>query len=535
MRTRRNTAVWITLLALLAVGVVGLWRLEQERPRHRCGNSSVEDSNGRTDHRPGTSASSQEPGPACKGQGGQRPEAQQPPPHASATIRIIGPSGESLRSLRCRWLCPAASGDREAETATDDEGRFALPVKGPGRLTLESLSPDWWLPREHLISPGHELTIRAREALSFRLMVLLEDGVAFKGGITVSSHDQAGELLYRRMFHSNGQDAVSVQSLPKGANLEVFAHATVLGYPAQSVTVEASTIVRDQTVIVTLRKDPGDQNGAVEIDFNGYPPKGQRIAITAKGQNLEVDGGSHGSRTGAIWRSGPIAPGEYVLRIIGDTLWESEPFIVEAQRVTRLTPDPYQPATVTATIVNEQGHPTSVPGAKRGAVLSRFDQSCLPDWISASDQPGMLALADAQGHATLTGVRPGLRRFVVDAPHHEPCYFELVLMPGETHDLGLVKLRPAAGKIIVRLTGMREGMTYIVHVGQPRGAAIRMELSVTTREVVFERLPLRTYLVAVAPGESGGLPVSAQAALTELESEAVVEFDVSGLEPAKRR
>lgn len=456
----------------------------------------------------------------------------------SATLRVIGPDGAPISGLNLSWESPVVPGTGSGVAVTDEDGCFALSVKQPGRLSVVSLDPGWRLPRDHQLVAGGEVLIPAQPAISFRLLILLEDGTPFKGGVTIWSDDsQATEgrsdLRFRQLLHHDGKDPVEVKCAPQGASLSVYIGHAILGYPAQVIVIDSASIRPGHIITISLRKGPEDSHGVLEIDLNGYRARWNRIAVTPVGQMFESAAGSPGNHEGGIWRSKPLAAGMYVARILGEPLWESEPFVVVAGQVTRLAPDLYIAATVSATIVDNQGQPLGRTAQSRGAVISRYVDCYLSDMKIASDLPGMLALSDREGKVALTGIRPGLHRFVVEAPRCEPFYVELDLMPGEIRDMGVIVLKPALGKVIVKLAGMRSEYAYTLHIDRFQGESVRTVRLTRDNEVTFEQLAFREYELTVVAG-TGGRPACARVTLSAAYPVATIELDVTALEPSKR-
>ncbi|MCQ3951549.1 MAG: hypothetical protein DPW14_17235, partial [Planctomycetes bacterium] len=197
---------------------------------------------------------------------------------------------------------------------------------------------------------------------------------------------------------------------------------------------------------------------------------------------------------------------------------------IRPNETTTVIADSYLPASVSVTVMDEDGKPL------KNAVLTRS----IDEYVSFNHMvplaiPGMRATSNVSGIARLDGLRYGRIALKIEADGYEPHLLDIEIAEGESGHIAGVYLKRATGRILVELAGMRAGQDYTILVLQPAGVPVR-EARIARQVTEFTLLPCRAYIIAALPKE-GGKGVSKLVAPSHETPELKIELDVSGLEP----
>lgn len=221
----------------------------------------------------------------------------------------------------------------------------------------------------------------------------------------------------------------------------------------------------------------------------------------------------------------PLLEGEYRAWVACESLCWQQIIRIKAGQTTEVAVTLTPECKVSVTIQDESGRPLI------GAVV-------LPDTgdvpaFPARPRKGFTGVSNYSGLATLDGLTADTAQVMVAAEGYEPVSLRVSLNPGTVSHAGEVRLVPAEGVLTVRILNAQPGVQYAAMYNHPsgRGGRSPSQFVGSTGEAVFDRLPLRQYLVAVTLA-GGGKLVSRLVTLSPQEREAVVELDVTGINPA---
>jgi hypothetical protein len=406
-------------------------------------------------------------------------------------------------------------------TTTDHAGHAEVLLSRSRTIYVKAVSEVWQLETSIDAKPGVVPVLMARAVATVYLSVVTDAGEPWYGQARITA---AGDGHQFHAFIKEGE-ITKLERLPVD-DLTVLFYECMIGVDEQSHAISAADVKDGVTIHITLRTNPKNNNGAIEVDVTGYVGeiKELRILIAESGALTWVEPGTS-LRTVKVWRSRPLWPQSYTIRIVGhsdfDPVWTSDLVAVQPRKITRVAVTMDQVCSVQASVVDDQSVPIT------GAVLL-LGEDTLPNLDFISGSPGSVAVTDAVGSATLNGLRPGRHKLTVAAKGFEPQVLDAELAGGQLLVLGVVRLAKAAGSITVTLKGMREKQQYSIMVLKPGGTALHTAKNVGTDVTTFSGLSLNTYVVAVVTGR-GGRPITVTITLTGSEPTASVNLDVSAL------
>jgi hypothetical protein len=483
--------------------------------------------------------------PSCENQeaGGQRFRSRNSPacstreappsPKSFVTVLVRTEQGTPLVGLPVAWESAVAGQElASGQGVTDRAGRLDVPLFGQYPLAFRSKDEAWLLPAEpQTPQAAKPIELVARNSVSFKLSIVGAADEPFVGEVAVSAIGESGAgARYYRQLLFKGDAPVEVKQAPVGHDLKVYARCSMIGYDAQEFVVSKEQVARCELIILRLVRSERPAFGVVAVDFSRW--SGIPYAINVLGFG-NLSGGTLGSANemseNKIWTSRPVPAATYFVRVDGRPNWESAPFELAPGQTYTVVPDDYLPASMTVRVLDETGKPLA------GAIVTRDTKSYVRyhrDHKVAQDTDhggGLSAISAADGHARISGLRPGTHQFQVEAYGYEPHFVTLVLPAGQTTDGGDVILKKAIGRIKVVLKNRKEHQkSFFLGVMQVSGSDVRTVRKMTEDEWVFDALPLREYCVGISVGK-GGKAGSQNVTLTVANPDQVVEIDVGDL------
>lgn len=407
------------------------------------------------------------------------------------------------------------------ETVTDDAGFAEVHLKKRQTIYVKSSSNDWHLESGIDAKPGAVPVLVARPVATIYLSVVTDTNEPWYGQARVT-------------FKSDGRQTyftVTAGELTKLERVQVddltfLFLECMIGVDEQSRNVPASDVKSESTLHITLKTNPNNRNGAIEVDASAYTAEIRelRILVASSGANTWIEPGAS-FRSSKVWRSRPLWPQTYTVRIMGredsDPVWTSDPVVVNPREITKVVVSMGEVCGVRVEVADERAAPIQ-------DALLLLGEDLLPNFDFIQPSPGSVVRSDFDGRAALSGLRPGAHKFTVAAKGYEPQVLEAELTGGEVRFLGIVQLVKANGAITVTLTGVKEKQKYTIMVLKPGGTTLHSARDVKETTTKFTALSLNTYMVAVVTGR-GGKPVTATIKLTAEQPHATVELDVAQL------
>lgn len=415
------------------------------------------------------------------------------------------------------WGEPAAM----YETATDNAGFADVPLKKRQTIYVKSSSELWHLETSIDAKPDVVPVVVARPVATIYLSIVTDSNEPWYGQGRVTSKSD-GRHTY---FNVKAGELVKLERLPVDDFTFLFLES-MIGVDEQTRNVPASEIKSEATLHFTLKTNPNNKNGAIEVDASAFPAEIRelRILIASSGANTWIEPAAT-FRTSKVWRSRPLWPQAYTVRIVGredsDPVWTSDPVEVKPREITNVVVSMGEVCGVRVEVSDERSDPLQ-------DALLLLGEDLLPNFDFIQPSPGSVARSDFDGRAALSGLRPGVHKFTVAAKGFEPQVLEAELAGGEVRFLGVVQLTKATGAITVKLTGMKEKQKYTIMVLKPGGTTLHSARDVKDTTTTFAGMSLNTYMVAVVAGQ-GGKPVTATITLSTDQPEASVTLDVAQL------
>jgi hypothetical protein len=448
-------------------------------------------------------------------------------------IQVVDRRGDAVSGLQLRfadeqlWDRPKSWGvpKNMLECVTSEDGYAEIPMKRADWVYIVAVDNHWLLEAAIDAKPGKDPVLVATAVATVYFSVMIDTGQPWYGKADVTALSDKRRLPLRVKEGETAKlERVSVD------DLELYFYACVIGVESQQHIVAASAIEDGATINITLKSDPNSTAGAIEVDTSGYTGTPEKLWITWGDSDVGT-GGETGSllrdllRENPVWRSRPLRPGKHTVRITGkqkdDSVW-SDVVTVEPRKITRVVVTMAALCTVQVSIMDDQSQP--IPKA-----VFLLGDDRLPSFAFLREAPGCVACADADGNATISGLRPGPQAFTVTAEGYEPQVLEIELAEGELRVLDTVFLKKATGKITVTLTGMKDKQKYSVMLLKPGGGMpFRTLKNIETDTVTFADLPMHSYLVTIIVGK-GGKPATATVELTTEQPDGAVTIDVSEL------
>ena len=327
-----------------------------------------------------------------------------------------------------------------------------------------------------------------------------EDGQSFEGETTVTLDMGVRKSVFRRHSVKAG-DSLQVDVPKEFVRVEVTALANRRGFALSAQKLYSMAELQPWQELV-IPQDRTQNSILVHLD---HWPIGERVSITFRSRDDQAYGVSP-SVGGETWETFRVPRNDWLfVEVQGPSgIWRSELIRVRENEKIDVYPEPTRLVTYVVEFVDEKG--VAILPAQLSTQLDSY-----PDWWLINKQPPAtdnvgqaernFAPAGTSGKAVLTGIMPGKRALVAEAFGFEPVVYEVDGKPGETVDLGIVKLASAKGRVEIRLVGARTGVGYYVWLRGPESRGlVDLARDVTTGLVVFEKVAVRAYSVHVAPG-----------------------------------
>ncbi len=442
-----------------------------------------------------------------------------PPQAALVSFRLLNTEDVPIEGVRLEWTVtgsPKLGGAFKEESGGNlSDLRGEVSVRGRiGQFVRFAVADDSWYAtagKFAIESDTSTIEVRLRRGAAFSAQIVYADGVAFSGLVIIDCDGR------RDRFAIAETGKLRTGTLPLEEAFRVIVFSRRAGYdkhqfviePAQrGLNVGESTLTIPEsevsTGVLVVRFDQDDEITGLRVEVYSV----EKAACIASGV----------APIGQ-WRSPPITPGRYLVKILGPVCWQGEALV-----------EPKQETVVV---------PVLLPGGGAEAVISDMDGAPLPggvlrikdgkytSWVNISSQRGALALADSKGNARLDCLPAGNQTFVIESHGYNPQEITVNVQPGMVISLGAIKLTRAAGRISVRLLNVDRESQYKVLLFQPGGAVIESISVENGKEIAFSGLSGREYVVGVIRG-TGGKVVSSQASLDKKESVELV-LDASAL------
>lgn len=460
-------------------------------------------------------------------------------------------SAEDFKADVASESAPETTGQAAFLTGrADSEGRFEVPtdvlskVRGPVagfRITLTQVG--WQLASkgqypgarhpnefaEGIVKGKTEYNVPVYQSNSVFISVRFEDGQSFEGEATVTLDMGVRKSIFRRHSVKSG-DSLQVDVPKEFVRVEVMALANRRGFALSAQKLYSMQELQPWQELV-IPRDRTQNSILVHLD---HWPIGEIVSITFRARDDQAYGGSS-SVGGETWETFRVPRNDWLfVEVQGPSgVWRSELIRVGENEKIDVYPEPTRLVTYVVKFVDVNGV------AVLPAQLST-QQDSYPDWWWIKRQPPTtdevgqaeryFALAGTSGKAVLTGIMPGKRTLVAEAFGFEPVVYDVDGKPGQTVDLGTVKLAPAKGRVEIRLVGARRGVGYYVWLRGPESRGIvDLARDVTTDLVVFEKVAVRAYSVHVAAG-NGARGKNIAISFPPGVSVMIVDVDVSDLE-----
>ena len=484
------------------------------------------------------------------------------------TGKAVWPDSEPTRLVRIRFVDEAGAGvegvkaqanfDAPNRTSfpwlivSEEDGRVEQRVpQALSKMTLQVTDFEWdgrQILEEVLTGDEVDIEVRVERLVTISLDVTYDDGLAFEGRASA-----------RPTIVATGRDSVvtveAVKPTRTGPGGEIFGAGFVItkrphllkgikcrdvtfaftvtraGYNDYRAAVPAADIFEGATVFVVIPK-PEKPNGQLTLVLPERPGLGENrwsVDLHAEGlgptHTLQISLNDVGENL--RWTDARMRPGTYLVTVLTPTgVWSKRVEVRPGEECVE-TVELQRGALAEVTILDDTGQP--LPG---GVIHTRRGKHVDYPGVAVAGRQG---ISGTTGVATLGGLHASVESLVVEAQGFEPQEVPVALVPGESVNLGMVRLVPAEGKVTIRLTNARDNAQYVVGLMHPYARGGRQS---TLRpltgggELVFERQPLRDY-VAFTYYAAGGRVVSQQVKLTRDQKEVVIELDVSTMPPPR--
>jgi hypothetical protein len=373
------------------------------------------------------------------------------------------------------------------------------------------------------VGDERERTIRVElhGSRSVSLSVEFADGRPYSGPVDIRTPDMSS---VRIMELQAGQPLeLPLTSTP--GNLLVRFTVDEEGFRARNVWQIPTEEVPPHLTLV-IPEDP-DQ-ATIEIDFTGWTANEEvtvKIYFRTPHRDPQFERVAIGGR---VWRTHAMPP-TYTLQTIvaeGESgLWHSQEFQFRRGRTYRFVAVPAQPFSVRARLVHADGEPYKqgwMSSWKRNHPVWAFD------WRRANQLGDPPTPPEQWGVVEISQLPAGEHTLRVEAPGSEERRITVNGSPGESIDLGDIVLRPAQGRVVIRLLNRDPESTYEVLFMAPASRGEFRVRNIDSDEVVVEQVPIRPYQIFVRAPDGIGGPQPNPVLVFEGEM-AVLEVDVSRL------
>jgi hypothetical protein len=368
-----------------------------------------------------------------------------------------------------------------------------------------------------------EKTVRVQLYGSRSVSVSVEfaDGKPYSGQVEVRTPDMSS---VRAMELLAGQPLeLPLTSTP--GNLLVRLTVDVEGFRARNVW-RVPTVEVPPHLKLVIPEDP-DQ-ATIEIDFTGWTANEEisvQIYFRTPYRDPQFERVAIG---GSVWRTHAMPPTHTFQTIVAEGesgLWHSREFQFQKGRTYRFVAVPAQPFSVRARLVHADGEPY-----KRSWISSyeRDHPEWVFDWRRVNQLGDPLIPREQWGVVEVSRLPAGEHTLRVEAPGSEEKRIVVRGSPGESIDLGDIVLRPARGRVVIRLLNRDPELTYEVLFMAPASLGEFRVRNIDSDEVVVEQVPIRPYQIFVRVPSGGGGPQPNPVLVFEGDT-AVLEVDVSRL------
>lgn len=383
-----------------------------------------------------------------------------------------------------------------------------------------------------LSNGSNRISVIVSSADSRIIEVYYEDGQPFAGEVRVVFVKAGRELRGYQSFRPNGMPWIEVRSVPAGVALRVLCFSVRLGFEVRPSFKFAED--GPQPLVCVVKRSAKPQAG-IRVEVRGID-SAEPCQVNIRDGRASYVGGEDRVGPGIYEWVGDDLYGEYavLVRCRGTRVaFRAERIKLCAGEFVTIVAEPKPPVTYKVTAVNEQGDPLWP------SVLTS-DLQFWPDFVlarnsrgtAASDEHNGRATGDSQGRSELNGVASSVRELVLWAEGYDPVIIPVSGMPGQTIDLGAIRLNKARGSISVVLLNRVDGVVYRCTLLRPWGGPVVGPRSVAGSTSTFYSLPIKEYCVFIDAG-NGLRGVSAVVALSNDSPSTTIEIDVSACQTQK--
>lgn len=567
MSRRRNSVIGLLcLVALLACVLCFLWA-RRELGGPAGGPDSLANGPGSS---PLTAESGEQRHPGKTSPAANKPEATPAPEKPPAVpagrsfqLLFCDPAGAPIPSVTLLYLVedfaafqarlrrPRSDGSASpqyAEGASDEAGVFCPPMSPDSAFLRLRLTSSQWMPlRRSAHSPGladdeegifvgsgkRSEVVTLCPAKSVRLVVRYADLASFEGEVSVAyRHLDASQTGFERSrtFALDSQSDIHVERVPQRGELEVVARSRRAGFRGMHRVVVPTEDIQGvfEIVVPATAEEAG-----VRVKLGEVPDKVIVQIVVMVQTGTPVGGGQ--SEGGSDFVQMGLRTSEK-LRILVTTetmAWESELFPLQPGEIREFTPKLERYCSCKARIVDENGSPiwpsmlNGYPDRYANWFLARTSRR----WDGRENKKWRQCWVNQRGDATITDMPAGNRRIAAEADGYESREFEIELKPGEVHDLGEIRLKKAAGVIVIRLTNYDATKPYYASLGQPKSGLVSVPVAFTGGTCRLENVPYRwLYVIVQGKKRGGGGSKGVDFTLTPEKPELTIELDVAELQ-----
>lgn len=428
---------------------------------------------------------------------------------------------------------------RTGATLTDAHGNAHI-SGGEGEASIEV----WVVSDSYCLAGGsakipldhaaHTLTLS--EAFSIKLDVRFEDDQQYTGPLLIRSEPQG---MFSRAYSAPGvalsysgprgskpepdpSGLYEVRGVSRDLDLVCTATPNRTGYGWLNATLAKADLVPNGNYTLRIARATAKQPSA-KIAFSGDFEKlaDAHVRIIPVNSPYGI-GGPYALKFQR--ETSLMLPGDYRIELTGkNSSWLSEVITLSAGETKHVALPLAAPASVTATILDQDGKPLSGAALCRSAASVGFPARATP-W---------LAVSDAVGIAKLEGCPAGSVELRLEADGCEPQTVVVTLISGVMTDIGSFRLQPARGEIRVKIKNfdrIAKLSPQIEITGMYGGTRMldRGPFALVSGDYAFVGLPLgRTYHVVLAPPNGGSWHIINLLRPTEAQPIVEVEVDAA--------
>ncbi len=458
---------------------------------------------------------------------------------------------EDFAALNARLRQPQPDGAAlpyYAEGASDDAGVFCPPMSPHSAFLRLRLTSSQWMPLHRTShSPGlaedeegvflssgkRREVVTLCPAKSVKLVVRYADLASFEGEVSVA-YRHIGEsprgFERPRTFALESQSDIHVERVPRKGELEVVASNRRAGFRGMHRVAVATEDIQGvfEIVVPATAEEAG-----VRIKL-GEVPNQVAIQIVVMVQIGTPVGGGQSEGGSEFVQMGLRTSEKLRILVTTETMaWESELFQLQPGEVREFTPKLERYCTCKARIVDENGSPLwpSMLNGYPDRYASWFFARTSRRWDGRENKKWRQCWVDQRGDATITNMPAGKRSIVAEAEGYESRQLDVELKPGEIHDLGEIRLKRAAGVIIIKLTNYDATKPYYASLGQPKSGLVSVPVAFAGGTCRLENVPYRwLYVIVQGKKRGGGGSRGVDFTLTPDKPEITIELDVAELQ-----